>query len=349
MKRKYLRSVLLLVILGGSAFFLTGCTSEDDSESDSSKVKIIDLNDDEEEEDNTGEDEDTTDDISEDDSSSDSDETADYSNFSRDQQVVGTEDGEDEESEYTLLSLTDEELSGFHRFVFTVEAKEGVTKLPYIVVEYKSSLGSIRVDLNGFTTDNSGIAYQGFRSINKEGVTRIYHNISSDQTEELYDMGVSESTPFYLHYEEVSAGKWNIILDVKYPGESDLEFDLGSSEFSTEEQNISGSVADDGAAVTGYSYSVSGGQLVFIWTVTGSSSKPIPSVSAELGDDGILDVKFQSLSYDKVSGVADDIELPGQIGLTYSDGAYHFEVSSDDEFKLSASTSPNQVELTIKL
>ena len=199
------------------------------------------------------------------------------------------------------------------------------------------------------TSYNSGIAYQGSRSINKEGITRIYHNISSDQTEELYDIGVSESTPFYLHYEEVSSGKWNIILDVKYPGESELDIELGSTEFSTEDQSISGSVADDGAAVTGYSFSVSGGQLVFVWTVTGSSSKPIPSVSADLGDDGILNVKFESVVSDKVASAASSIELPGNIGFTYSNSAYHFEVGADSEYKLSASTSPNQVELTVKL
>ena len=340
MKRKQFKNIFLLLILGGSVVFLTGCTSKEASDYDDSKVKIVDLNEDEEDDNSSDETEDTSDET-EDDSS---DESADYSNFSRDQQMVG----EENENEYSLLSLTDEELTGYHRFTFVMEAKENATELPYIDVEYKSSLGSIRVDLNG-TSDASGIAYQGSRSINKEGITRIYHNISSDQTEELYDIGVSESTPFYLHYEEISEGKWNVILDVKYPGESDLDIDLGSTDLSGEKQSIAGSTADDGAAVTGYSYSMSGSRLVFVWTVTGSSSKPIPSVSAELREDGILDVEFESLSYDKVSGTVDSIELPGQIGLTYSNGAYHFEVSADDEFKLSASTSPNQVELTIQL
>jgi hypothetical protein len=240
-------------------------------------------------------------------------------------------------------------MSGYHRFTFVLTAKEDGEDLPYVIADYKPSLGSIRVDLNGVTTDSSGIAYQGSRSINEEGITRIYHNISSDQTEELYDIGVSNSTPFYLYYEEVSTGKWNVVLDVKYPGESDLEVDLGSSEFSTEAQEIEGGTSTDGAAVTGYSYSVSGGQLMFVWTVTGSASKPIPSVSAQLGEDGILDVEFESLVSDKVSGAVEDIELPGDIGFTYSSGAYHFEVGADSEFKLSASTSPNQVELAVEL
>jgi len=165
----------------------------------------------------------------------------------------------------------------------------------------------------------------------------------------LYDIGVAESTPFYLSSEEVSTGKWNIVLDVKYPGESDLDIELGGTSLSSEAQTIAGAISSDGAAVTGYSFSVSGGQLVFIWTVTGSSSKPIPSVSAELDADGILDVEFESLVSDKVSSAVDDIELPSGIGFTYSDGAYHFEVGADSEFKLSASISPNQVELTVKL
>lgn len=342
MKKKYLKVFLFGLILLGSSVFLTGCSLKKNTDYDDSKVDIVDLNDDDEDTaDEEGAEEDNTEEEEDDDTS----ESADFSNFSRDEQVVG----EENEDEYSLTALTDTEMSGYHRFSFAIEAKDSATDLPYIVVDYRSSLGSIRVDLNGMTTDNSGIAYQGSRSINKEGITRIYHNISSDQTEELYDIGVSESTPFYLHYEEVSSGKWNIILDVKYPGESDLDIDLGSTEFSTENQSISGSVADDGAAVTGYSYSVSGGQLVFVWTVTGSSSKPIPSVSADLGDDGILNVKFESVVSDKVASAADSIELPGDIGLTYSSGAYHFEVGADSEFKLSASTSPNQVELAVQL
>ena len=319
---------------------MTGCTLKNDADYDESKIKIVDIDEDEE-----NEEAEETIEEEEDNTPTETEETTDYSDFSRDRQTVG----EENENEYSLTSLTDEALSGYHRFTFALDGKDGAVDLPNVVVEYKSSLGSIRVDLNGITSDNSGIAYQGSRSINKEGITRIYHNISSDQTEELYDIGVSESTPFHLYSEEVASGKWNIILDVKYPGESELEIDLGSSEFSTEAQSIDGSVADEGAAVTGYSFSVSGGQLVFVWTVTGSSSKPIPSVSAELGEDGILDVGFESLSYDKVAKAVDSIELPGQIGFTYSSGAYHFEVGSDSEFKLSASTSPNQVELAIDL
>ena len=345
MKKKYLDIFLLGAILLGSSFFLTGCSLKKNTEYDDSKVDIVDI-DEEDEEDTTESNETSTEDeeAEENEESSETEDT-DYSNFSRDEQTVGAEN----ENEYSLTTLTDTAMSGFHRFSFTVEAKEGATDILYVTADYRSSLSSIRMDLNGITSDNSGIAYQGSRSINKEGIARIYHNISSDQTEELYDIGVSESTPFYLHYEEVFSGKWNIVLDVKYPGESELDIDLGSTEFSTEDQSISGSVADDGAAVTGYSYSVSGGQLVFVWTVTGSSSKPIPSVSADLGDDGILNVKFESVVSDKVASAADSIELPGNIGLTYSSGAYHFEIGAGSEYKLSASISPNQIELTVKL
>jgi len=342
MENKYLKVVLLSLVLIGSTVFLTGCVLKDDVEYDESKVKIVDLDGEEDtdaveedaEEEETGE-EDTTIETSD----------VDFSNFSRDEQSVGKEN----ENEYSLLSLTDEDLEGYHRFTFVIQGKDSAEDLPYIVVDYRSALGSVRVDLNGITSDSSGIAYQGSRSIDIEGITRIYHNISADQTEELYDIGVSESTPFYLSSEEVSTGKWNIVLDVKYPGESDLDIELGSTDLSTESQTIAGSISSDGAAVTGYSFSVSGGQLVFTWVVTGSTSKPIPSVSAELDADGILDVEFESLVSDKVSSAVDDIELPSGIGFTYSDGAYHFEVGADTEFKLSASTSPNQVELTVKL
>lgn len=342
MKDKYLKGIFFFIVLVGSTIFLTGCSLKKDVEYDESKVKIVDLEEEDSSAEETADDEDTATE-EEEDITDTSD--VDFSNFSRDEQSVG----EENENEYSLLSLTDEELSGYHRFTFVIQGKDGAEDLPSIVVDYKSALGSIRVDFNSMTSDSSGIAYQGSRSIDTEGITRIYHNISADQTEELYDIGVAESTPFYLSSSEVSAGKWNIILDVKYPGESDLEIELGSTSLSTEAQTIAGAVSSDGAAVTGYSYSVSGGQLVFIWTVTGSASKPIPSVSAELGEDGMLNVEFESVLSDKVSSAADEMELPSGIGLTYSDGAYHFEVGADSEFKLSASTSPNQVELTVKL
>jgi hypothetical protein len=338
MKKKYLKIFLLLLIVGGSTLFLTGCSSKDDVEYDESKVKIIDLDEDEEEEIEESEQEEVEEEEEE-------DTNTDYSNFSRDRQVVG----EESETEYTMTSLTDESMSGYHRFTFTLEAKDDGEDLPYVIVDYRSTLGSIRVDLNGVTTDNSGIAYQGSRSVNKEGIARIYHNISSDQSEELYDIGVAESTPFYLYSEEVSDWNWNIVVDVKHPGESDLDIDLGSSEFSTDDQSIVGSVASEGAAVRGYSYSVTGGNLVFIWAVSGSTAKPIPSVSASLGSDGILDVEFESLTSDKVSSAVSSISLPSGIIFTYSEGAYHFEIGANSEFKLSASTSPNQVELAIEL
>ena len=341
MKGKIFKTVLFSLVLFISAMFLTGCSLKKDVEYDESKVKIVDLED--EEEDTTTTETDTTDTSEEKTETTPS--ATDFTNFSRDKQEVGVEN----ENEYSILSLTDEAADGYHSFTFEIQGETDVVDLPYVVVEYKAALGSIRVDLNGMIADSSKIAYQGSRSINTEGIIRIYHNISADQTEELYDIGVSESTPFYVHSEEISSGKWNITVDVKYPGESDLNIDAGSTEFSNEAQAIVGAVASDGAAVTGYSFSVSGNQLVFVWTVTGSASKPIPSVSAELDEDGILDLAFESVLSDKVSSAADSIELPSGIGLTYSSGAYHFEVGVDSTFKLSASTSPNQVELAIEL
>lgn len=337
MKKKYLGIFLVLLVVGAGIYYVVKSDLlKTDEESDQENIEIVDLD----------EEEDTdTEDIEEEEEDTDAEE-ADFSDFSEEIQSTGEEN---DEVEYSLSSIKDESLNGYHKFTFAMSSSSEGASVPYVVVEYKSSLGSIRVDLNQTTSDTSGIAYQGSRKIDVEGISRIYHNISSDNTEELYDIGVSESTPFYVYSEEISENSWNIIVEVKYPGESDLDIDLGSTEMSSEPQSIEGSTSDDGAAVTGYSYSVSGGKLIFVWTVTGSSSKPIPFVSAELGDDGILDVAFKSLSYDKVRTAVDSIELPGGIGFTYSKGAYHFEVGSDVEFMLSASTSPNQVELTVNL
>jgi hypothetical protein len=277
----------------------------------------------------------------------DNDSDFDFSDFSTLTQEVGSEGS----SEYTLNSINDSAMGsdGYHRFVFNMEGKDGADELPNVVARYSSSLGSIRVDLNNTTTDNSGIGYQQSESIGVEGITQIYHNISADPTEELYDIGVSSSTSFYLTSEEVKEGEWNIILAVKYPGESDLEVDLGSEEFSMDAQTIDGAGASENAKVTGYSYSASGGVLRVVFLVSGSTDNPIPSVSAGYDASDNLDIWFTDLASNIVP---ESVDLPSGVTMVRSsqgDGFVYELQGVSGEYKLSATLSPNQVVVEVKL
>lgn len=323
--------ILALAIWGGSKLF--GKEEKIEEKNEDEKVEVIDLTDEEDDDSKVVEEEDVT---------------TDFSEFSTGRQSVG-EDGNT--NEYTLLGITDTSYTGFHRFVFEMSGKDGVTQQPNIIADYRASLGSIRVDLNGTTTDNSGIGYQKSRDVNKDGVIRLYHNVSSDQTEELYDIGVVSSTPFYLYVSETSTGVWKVTLDVKYPGASEVEVDSGSGDFSKDEQTISGGGSSDGARVTSYSYNTSSGVLSLVFTVTGSSSKPVPSALAKYEGD-LLTLNFTSLVSDTIAKDGADVSLPGGIkmvaGMSGSSSTYTFEGASR-EFRLSATTSPNQVVLEIRL
>lgn len=270
----------------------------------------------------------------------------DFSDFSTLEQAVGEEGS----SEYTLVSVLDGvNTGGYHTFTFKIEGKNDTTETPNIIARYSAALGSIRVDLNNITTDNSGIGYQTSREVNEDGITQLYHNISGDPTEELYDIGIASETEFLITSEELSEGEWNIIVAVKYPGESTVEADLGSTEFSMDSQTIDGAGTSEGAKVIGYSYSSTGGVLKVIFLVSGSTDKPIPSVSAGYNSSDELEVWFTDLASNIVP---ESVDLPGGVTMvrtTQGDG-YSYELQgTGGEYKLSATLSPNQVVVEVKL
>ena len=223
------------------------------------------------------------------------------------------------------------------------------TDAPYVTAKYNSSTGVIRVELNGIESDKSGIGYQKERVINKEGIIRLYHAVTSTADKEIYDIGLAKSTIFKL-YKQSGDGQLKVILDVKYPGEVTSTIDLGSTEFSTDLQDISGVTT---ATIKSYSYSSSGGILKFVWSVTAEGENPIPSVTGEYLDDNTLSIKFTSLTLDRVVNAASSLTLPTGITIDSSkEGSasiYNFIVGSKKEYKLSATTSPNQVILEIDL
>lgn len=345
----------LLVIIGGvvGVFMYFNNQASDDSSDTGEGVTITSLTEEEtvtdtdvEEEAVVEEEEDSNPNTVEDTAPTPSD--TDFSDYSEEDQSVGTK-GSDE---YELASVVDSSEDRYHKFVFQMEGKDSATDAPNITARYSASLGSIRVGLNMTTTDTSGIAYQAARSVGEEGVTQLYHNISADNTEELYDIGVAQSTPFHLSSTETDTGMWDIVVLVKYPGASTLSIDLGSTAFSTDLQEIDGATSTDGAKVSGYSYSSSGGVLRVVFLVSGSTAKPIPSASAAF-DGTVLKLTYSSLSSDVVRNGTGPVDLPGGVTMDWvasgSGTVYSITGVSGNDFKLSATQSPNQVILEMEL
>jgi len=268
--------------------------------------------------------------------------------FSTESQTVGVASA----STFTIEEVTNISRTGYHEFVFSLSSTG--TDDPYVVATYRSNDGVIRIDLNQIEKDSSGIGYQKAVAINKEGISQLYHNVSSDQTEEIYDIGVSRSTPFTITTSKMSDG-WDVIVGVQYPGEvSTTGMDLGSTEFSKLAQSIKGVDATKGATLASYTYGSTSGVLKFVWNVNSTDTNPIPSVSAEYGTENKLVVTFNSVQTDKVYLAVDGIDLPGDLAMqTERSGEtsiYTFYgLTENVNYKLSGSISPNQVIVEIQL
>lgn len=272
--------------------------------------------------------------------------TGDYSSFSSNKQEVGTFV---EDDKFTLRSIEDTTKGGYHEFVFNLEGPSE----PKVIARYDANANVIKVEIFNVEKDNSGIPYQGERSINKEGILRLYHNVSGSQEKSFYDIGLSQSTVFKLDSTSGSEDDtWTVLLYVKYPGEKEVEGNLGSSEFSKDDQSITGVGADKGASINSYAYTASGGVLKFTFGVSASGDNPIPMASAKYDGTEKLVLTFDSLKIDRAVKACEGISLPLGIALnTERNGdksIYTFYVKDDAEFKLSASLSPNQIILEIK-
>lgn len=330
MKKKRVITILLLLAIGGLIFFLVRKPKEDievDEEQDTQVEEV------QEEEEQVEEEYEYTG-------------ATDFSEFSSNTQVLG----EETDAKFRIEELEDLTRDGFHQFTFTLTTED--EEEPFVTASYLSNSGVVRVDFQGISGDSTGIGYLQGRRIDKEGVSRIYHNISADADQELYDIGVSRSTIFYLTSEQIEEGKWYVILQVKYPGVADVDVDLGSEDFSKEDQSIVGVTAEDGATISAYTYSGEG-LLKLVWTVTSQVDNPIPSVSATYNEDDELVVTFDSLTTDRVATYGDTLTLPSsiiaEVERVGDSSVYTFTgLEEVREYKLSASLSPNQVILEIR-
>ena len=331
MSKKIIWIILLLVLVGGGVYLLTKGPKEEAVVEEEEEV----VQEGEEEEDEEQEYEYTGD--------------TDFSDFSTDTQTLG----ELSEAQFSIVSLQDESKDGYHEFVFTLRSEDDEEIEPYVIASYIPNMGVVRLDLQGISRDSTGIGYQQERSIGKSGITRIYHNVSAQADQELYDIGVLRSTPFLLSSQQNENDEWEITLKVKYPGESTVDIDLGLEEYTTMDQEIAGIGASENASIISYTYGRPSGLLKLVWSVGGDGESPIPSVSASYNLDNELVVVFESLSIDRVASFAKTMNLPSGIsGKSEREGeksTYTFgNLGGRREYRLSASLSPNQVVLEIR-
>jgi len=341
MIKKIIWFLVLPLIIGVSIYFIffnkKPVTNNQDTNKETNQTQTDDT-------DTTDEDEDTD----TDNTSSNEGTTTPLTGFSTESQTEGVAS----ESKFTIEDVTNTARTGYHEFTFSLSSTG--TDDPYVIATYRSDLGVIRIDLNQIEKDNSDIGYQKAVAINKEGISQLYHNVSSDQTEEIYDIGVSKSTAFKITTAKMSDG-WDIIVGVQYPGVVSTEnLDLGSKEFGKTAQAIMGVDATKGSTLASYTYGSTSGVFKFVWNVSSSDTNPIPSVSAAYNAEHHLVVTFGSVKTDKVYLAVDGIDLPGVLAMqTERSGEksiYTFYgLTEDVDYKLSAGLSPNQVIVEIKL
>lgn len=263
--------------------------------------------------------------------------------------------GEESELEYTINSLEDSQEKGYHSFTFDISTSAESPVLPFVTVEPVLDKGVYRVTIKGVVNDNSSIGYQQRRDVDKGAVTGIYRAVTSLPKTSIYEIGFLANNPFTLEYSESGTSGWTVTVNVAY----DLKYsppaiDFGSTEFSSDEQSITGMSAGDGVRISSYSYSVSGNVLKFVFTTASGTSNPIPSASAKYDAMNILNLEFPSLASDKVSTWGDKITLPSGISVFISRSGeksiYSFGgIGGAKPFKLSATQSPNQVIIEIQL
>ncbi|OGC45481.1 hypothetical protein A2400_00790 [candidate division WS6 bacterium RIFOXYB1_FULL_33_14] len=270
--------------------------------------------------------------------------------FKKVKQVLG-EDG-DYESEIVSIKESSEE--GYHEFTFSVLPKEAGASIPYFTVEPMYEKGVIRVTIKNIVSDSTGITHQNGLSVDEGAITGLYRVITSLENTRIYDIGVLANNAFSVDVTDDGDG-WIFFVKVAYDTSYKAPtVDYGSTQFSSDEQSIEGMTADEGAKITTYSYSVTGGVLKFVYAVASGASNPIPSVNAKYDDGGMLVVTFQSLDSDKVSTWGSTISLPSGVSALVSrsgeTSTYKFGgISGKKQFKLSATQSPNQVIVEITL
>lgn len=282
-------------------------------------------------------------DASEKESDSNAEETPDDTNFTTDDQEVGDETVED--AKVGKFSSTSYE--GFFRVTFEITS-DG--EFPKATAELGS--GSISLKIVGLTEDKSGISPGNDADVTGSVVSRIFHEVTSQEKTSWYLIGIKKETSFYLHTLEDPK---RIVLDVQ---EQEVENGDGQEfAFSTDSQTIDGDASGNVVKIDGLSYSNQGDVFRIIWRLGTIGTGMIPDADAEIIDyEGGKAIKLV------IKNIYNDFPAGGGYDQTYTDRAvkglvgsyssnistYHIKLSSQREYKLYFESAPAQLIIDVK-
>ena len=341
MKKRLYVYILVLIL---SSVLLSGCTKKESEETDTKTDTSVTEQEETEEEKPAEEKPVEEKEESPQDSSS-------LEGFGKEKVVLG----QASDFEYTLDSIETKEGEGYYEFTFKISSSQEGAVTPLFTVTPLPSKGVFRVSLTNIFDDNSTITHSKGVTINKGAITALTRIVTDSDTTRGYDIGVQGNNQFKVDVTEEGSSTWVFSVKVSYDTNYTAPvIDFGSTEFSSELQKIEGVTSQQGAKITDYSYIYSGGILKFSLEVASGASNPIPSLTAQYNDEGVLVVNFSSLEQDKVSQWGSVINLPAgvkvEISRTGQESVYMFSgINNRKPFRISASQSPNLVNIEIDL
>ena len=341
MKKRLYVYILVLIL---SSVLLSGCTKKESEETDTKTDTSVTEQEETEEEKPAEEKPVEEKEESPQDSSS-------LEGFGKEKVVLG----QASDFEYTLDSIETKEGEGYYEFTFKISSSQEGAVTPLFTVTPLPSKGVFRVSLTNIFDDNSTITHSKGVTINKGAITALTRIVTDSDTTRGYDIGVQGNNQFKVDVTEEGSSTWVFSIKVSYDTNYTAPvIDFGSTEFSSEPQKIEGVTSQQGAKITDYSYIYSGGILKFSLEVASGASNPIPSLTAQYNDEGVLVVTFPSLEQDKVSQWGSVINLPAgvkvEISRTGQESVYMFSgINNRKPFRISASQSPNLVNIEIDL
>ena len=341
MKKRLYVYILVLIL---SSVLLSGCTKKESEETDTKTDTSVTEQEETEEEKPAEEKPVEEKEESPQDSSS-------LEGFGKEKVVLG----QASEFEYTLDSIEAKEGEGYYEFTFKISSSQEGAVAPLFTVTPLLSKGVFRVSLTNIFDDNSTITHSKGVTINKGAITALTRIVTDSDTTRGYDIGVQGNNQFKVDVTEEGSSTWVFSVKVSYDTNYTAPvIDFGSTKFSSEPQKIEGVTSQQGAKITDYSYIYSGGILKFSLEVASGASNPIPSLTAQYNDEGVLVVNFPSLEQDKVSQWGSVINLPAgvkvEISRTGQESVYMFNgINNRKPFRIGASQSPNLVNIEIDL
>lgn len=341
MKKRLYVYILVLIL---SSVLLSGCTKEESQDTDTQTDTSGTQQEEKEEEKPTEEKP-----VEEKEESSQ--DSGNLEGFGKEKVVLG----QASDFEYILDSIEAKEGEEYYEFTFKISSSQEGAVTPLFTVTPLPSKGVFRVSLTNIFDDNSTITHSKAVTINKGAITALTRIVTDSDTTRGYDIGVQGNNQFKVDVTEEGSSTWVFSIKVSYDTNYTAPvIDFGSTEFSSEPQKIEGVTSQQGAKITDYSYIYSGGILKFSLEVASGASNPIPSLTAQYNDEGVLVVNFSSLEQDKVSQWGSVINLPAgvkvEISRTGQESVYMFSgINNRKPFRISASQSPNLVNIEIDL